>query len=667
MEMLSYSNVQIGVDYYPEHWDESLWEADMQLMKETGVKVVRVAEFAWSRLEPVEGSFDFAWLDRAIDALHRYGLQVVIGTPTATPPRWLTTGYPDVLPVFADGQTFHPGVRGHRCYNSRSLLKYGTRIIHKLARHYSGHPAVIGWQTDNEFGMIDCHCDRCNEAFRDWVQDKYKTLEHVNAEWGTVVWSGEYSDWQELTVPYGGSPFQNPSLLLDFQRFQWDSVVKFQQTQIDVLRAECPDHFITHNFHSYPQRLDMYAVGAGLDVASFDYYPNTSPNKQATTPYSGALSLDVTRGIKRKNFWIMEQLSGPPGCWMPMWRTPYPGFIRAYAWQAIARGADTVVHFRWRSAVAGAEQYWHGLIDHSNVPGRRFAEFGRLCYEVNALADKLKGTELKHEVAILHSHEQKAALDIQPQAEGMDYYENIKQYHRVLTKLGIGCDVIQAGEPLEKYKLVIAPSLYLLSEELAAQLEAFAIKGGTLILTNRSGVKNINNICLMQPLPGMLSRAAGVWVKEYDPVGGDVHTLLDGQGITFECSQWCDLLAPVTAEPIAWYNDDFYAGTAAITVNSFGKGQVYYFGTHAEEGYWSMLLAGLADKLGLLRFAGLPEGVQATVRSGENGSFLFLLNLSKAEQTVKLDKPYRCELTGAVRSGPVVFAPYGVEILGTEG
>ncbi|MNE34426.1 Beta-galactosidase BgaA [compost metagenome] len=270
-----------------------------------------------------------------------------------------------MLPVFADGQTLYPGVRGHRCYNSGSLRKYGTRIVNKLASHYSVHPAVIGRQTDNEFGMIDCHSDRCNEAFRDWVQDKYKTLEHVNAEWGTVVWSGEYSDWQELTVPYGGSPFQNPSLL----------------------------------------------------------------------------------------------------------------------------------------------------------------------------------------------------LDIQPQAEGMDYYENIKLYHRVLTKLGIGCDVIQAGEPLERYKLIIAPSLYLLSEELAAQLEAFAIKGGTLILTNRSGVKDTNNICVMQPLPGMLSRAAGVWVKEYDPVGGDVHTIKDQEGHSFECSQWCDLLAPVTAEPIAWYNDDFYAGT----------------------------------------------------------------------------------------------------------
>lgn len=666
-EKSDHSNVQIGVDYYPEHWDEVMWEEDIKLMKETGVRVVRVAEFAWSRLEPSEGRFEFAWLDRAIDLFHRYGMQVVIGTPTATPPRWLTTAYPDVLPVFSDGQIYHPGVRGHRCYNSGSLRMYGTRIVEKLARHYSGHPAVIGWQTDNEFGMIDCHCDACNTAFRSWVQDKYGSLDRLNAEWGTVVWSGEYSDWNELTVPYGGSKFQNPSLLLDFQRFQWDAVVKFQQTQLEVLRAECPGHFVTHNFHSYPQRLDMYAVGADLDVASFDYYPNTSPDKQATTPYSGALSLDVTRGIKRSNFWIMEQLSGPPGCWMPMWRTPYPGFIRAYAWQSIARGADTVVHFRWRSAVAGAEQYWHGLIDHSNVPGRRFTEFAQLCSEVNQLSGKLKGTVLKTEVAILHSHEQKAALDIQPQAEGFDYYENIKQIHRALTKLGIGCDVIRTGEPLDGYKLVIAPSLYLLGEELAAQLEEYAIAGGTLILTNRTGVKNMDNVCVMQPLPGLLSRAAGVWVHEYDPIGGAAHVIRDEASDTFACSQWCDLLTPVTAEPIAWYNDDFYAGTPAITVNRFGKGEVYYFGTHAEERYWSGLLGSLAGRHGLRRFAGLPDGVQASVRSGENGSFLFLLNLSRTEQAVPLEKNYRCAFSGETRSGLLLLAPYGVEILELEG
>ncbi|WP_245648038.1 beta-galactosidase [Paenibacillus borealis] len=667
MKLNSYSKVQIGVDYYPEHWDESMWETDIKLMKETGVKIVRVAEFAWSRLEPEEGRFDFAWLDRALDLFHKYGIQIVIGTPTATPPRWLTTAYPDVLPVFADGGVFHPGVRGHRCYNSVSLRKYGSRIIEALARHYSSHPAVIGWQTDNEFSMLDCHCDSCNLAFRSWVQEKYGTTEQVNEEWGTVVWSGEYSSWDELTVPYGGSPFQNPSMLLDFQRFQWEAAIAFQKTQTEVLRAICPQHFITHNFHSYPQRLDMHGLAEDLDVASFDYYPNPSPQKQATAPYSGALSLDLTRGIKRRNFWIMEQLSGPPGCWFPMWRTPYPGLIRAYSWQAIARGADTVVHFRWRSAAAGAEQFWHGLIDHSNVPGRRFAEFAQLCSEVNGLAPLLEGTGVISQAAILYSHEQMAALRIQPQADGLDYYENIKQYHRALTRLGIGCDVIGWRQPLEGYKLVIAPSLYLHDEAAAQLLEDFAAGGGTVILTSRSGVKNMNNICVMQPLPGLFSRAAGVTVEEYDPVGGDVHSLRSPDGILYECSQWCDILRPEGAEPVAWYADDFFAGAPAVTVNSFGAGRVYYIGTHAEESYWLKLLGDIAPDAGLTLFPELPDGVQAFTRTGPKGELLFLLNLSRTSQTVGLDKQYRSALTGTPISGPVELAAYGVEILETQG
>lgn len=661
--MKRYDHVQMGVDYYPEHWDESMWEPDIKLMKETGVKVVRVAEFAWSRLEPTEGNYQFEWLDRALDLFHQYDLQVVMGTPTATPPRWLTTKFPDVLPVFANGEIFHPGVRGHRCYNSTSLREYGSRIILRLAERYSEHPAVIGWQTDNEFGMLDCHCDACNTAFRAWVQAKYGTLAEVNAEWGTVVWSGEYSDWNELTVPLGGSPHQNPSFLLDFQRFQWDSVVAFQTAQINILRMICPEHFITHNFHSYPQRLDMYAVGADLDVAAFDYYPNTSPTKQETTPYSGALSLDVTRGIKRQNFWIMEQLSGSPGCWMPMWRTPYPGLIRAYAWQAIARGADTVVHFRWRSATSGAEQFWHGLIDHSNVPGRRLAEFTQLCHEVNGLSGKLQGTMLKNEVAILHSHEEKAALDIQPQAEGFDYYENIKQIHRAVTKLGMGCDVIDLRQPLDGYKVVIAPNLYLLDEEIVRNLEDFALAGGTLLITNRSGVKNINNIAVMQPLPGQLSYYVSVEVLEYDPIGVETHVIVDAEGNPYECTQWCDILRPVVAQPIAWYGDDFYRGTPAITVNSFGKGQVYYFGTHAEEQYWSVLLENLAKEKGLLCFEGLPNGVHASVRTGDQGSFLFLLNLSRESVIVPLPREYSSLLDNKIRSGELQLEPYGVEVL----
>lgn len=656
--------VQIGVVYYPEHWEPQLWEEDIRLMEITGVKVVRLAEFAWSRLEPSEGQFAFEWLDQAIDLFAAHQIQVVLGTPTNTPPRWLTELAPDILPVDASGHTNYPGVRGHRCYNSESLREYGSRIVEAMARRYANHPAVIGWQTDNEFWVIDCHCDTCNLRFREWVERKYGTLENVNQEWGTVVWSGEYNAWSQVGVPYGGSRHQNPSYLLDFTRFQWDAITEFQRGQIEILRKYCPEHFVTHNLHSYPQRLDLYQIGVDLDVASFDYYPNTNPAKQATAPYSGALSLDVTRGVKRRNFWIMEQLSGPPGAWFPTWRAPYPGLIRAYAWQAIAKGADTVVHFRWRSALVGAEQFWHGIIDHSNVLGRRFTEFSELCSEVNALSDALEGTAPQHEVAILLSHEQLEALRIQPQAEGLDYYENIKDFHRALTKLGIGCDALEWTEDLQGYKLVIAPGLYLLNPEIAAKLEAFAESGGTLILTSRTGAKHMNNQHVMMPLPGLLAAAAGVTVDEYDPIGQDAHQIVDAEGHTYLGTQWCDLLNLKGAEPIAFYDEDYYRGLPAVTVNRYGQGQVYYLGIHPEEAYLKRLLGQITEMRGIGSPAtDLPDGVQVAVRSGKAGSFLFVLNLCREAREVTLNGNYHSVLHGQDRDRTLQLEPYGVDIL----
>ncbi|MFB5762121.1 beta-galactosidase [Paenibacillus medicaginis] len=656
-------NVQIGVVYYPEHWDPSLWEEDIQLMKQTGVQVVRLAEFAWSRMEPSPGRYTFEWLDQALDLFAKYQIRVVLCTPTNTPPRWLSEMKPDILPVFANGGTHHPGVRGHRCYNSESLRDYGARIITQMTARYGDHPAVIGWQLDNEYWVIDCHCDTCNQRFREWVQEKYGTLENVNREWGTVVWSGEYSDWSQVGVPYGGSRHQNPSYLLDFARFQWDCIADFQREQIRVIRANCPGHWVTHNFHTYPQRLNLYQVGADLDVAAFDYYPNTAPDKQATGPYSGALSLDVTRGIKRRNFWIMEQLSGPPGCWFPTWRAPYPGFIRAFSWQAIARGADTVVHFRWRSAVAGAEQFWHGLIDQSNVPGRRFREFAELCGEVNALADKLQGTALVNEAAILLSHEHLEALRIQPQAEGYDYYENVKDYHRALTKLGIGCDVIEWTQALDGYKLVVAPSFYLLNEEVTTALERFAAAGGTVVVTSRSGVKHMNNQHVMLPLPGLLANCTGVNVEEYDAIGRTAMRVVDGEGRSYQGSQWCDVLSLHGAKAVLWYDEEFYKGTPAATVNRFGQGKVYYLGTHLDEVCLMRLFREIAEELGLMVMPDLPEGVQIAIRTGTTGSYLFVLNLSRDPQQVMMPDAYPSLLYETERGNVLSLAPYGVDIL----
>lgn len=663
--------MKVGVDYYPEHWDPALWEQDAQRMHDAGITLVRLAEFAWSRLEPTEGAFDFEWLDRAIAVFVRHGIDVVLGTPTATPPVWLTHRYPDVLPVDNKGHAHYPGVRLHRCYNSPSLRQYGERIIDRLTRRYGANPAVVGWQTDNELAANDCHCEYCTRGFRSWLKTKYETLENLNREWGTVVWSGEYSDWMQVRTPLGGSPHLNPSFLLDFRRFCSDSVADFNRFQAEIIRCNSPGKFVTHNLWGYPVTADYYDMFESMDFASVDYYPATDlVDDSKSKMYHGALTLDLTRGVKRKNFWVMEQLSGTPGCWYPMSRTPFPGMIRAYAWQSVSRGADAIVQFRWRSARVGAEQFWHGLLDHHGMPGRRFEEFVRFSREASRLAPLLDGTTLAHETAMLFSHEQLNALQIQPQSDGFDYLGNFKRLHSALLRIGVGTDVINWRDDFAQYKLVVAPMLYLIDEPIAAKLREYVERGGTLVLTTRSGVKNMDNVCLPDRLPNLLTDLAGVFVDEYDPVGKDrqrvTFATFEG-GNAFECGQWCDVLTPVGAQAVAAYSSEYFAGRAAVTKNACGAGTVYYIGTVLDDAANQALFGRIAQDLRLDCMPNLPEGVETAVRSSAATRLRFLLNLTKERKRVTLASDRRewtSALTGRqVGSGSIELEPGGVEIL----
>jgi beta-galactosidase len=661
--------MKVGVDYYPEHWDPALWEDDARQMEDAGITIVRLAEFAWSRLEPIEGEFDFEWLDRAIATLERRGIAVVLGTPTATPPVWLTHRYPDVLPVDNKGHAHYPGVRLHRCYNSPSLRKYGERIVDRMTRHYGAHPAVIGWQTDNELAANDCHCEHCTLRFRSWLQNKYETLAALNREWGTVVWSGEFSEWIQVRTPLGGSPYLNPSMQLDFRRFCSDSVAEFNRFQAEIIRRNSPGRFVTHNLWGYPVTADYYDMFESMDFASVDYYPATDlVDDTKSRMYHGALTLDLTRGVKRKNFWVMEQLSGTPGCWYPMSRTPFLGMIRAHAWQSVSRGADAVVQFRWRSARIGAEQFWHGLLDHHGEPGRRFHEFAQFSNEAGRLAPLLDGTTLDNDVAMLFSHEQLNAFQVQPQSDGFDYLQNFKRLHSAFMRLGVGTDVINWRDDFRKYRLVVAPMLYLIDAEFAAQLREYAEQGGTLVLTTRSGVKNMSNVCLPHRLPNLLADLAGAVVDEYDPVGNDrqrVRFEAPEYGGEFECSQWCDVLSPTTARPVAVYASEFFAGRAAVTRNDFGQGSVYYVGTILDRAATETLLGQIVTQLGVDALPGLPEGTETAVRRSATARLRFLLNLTKERKFVGADlSGWRSALSGERPTAHGIHLdPGAVEIL----
>ena len=661
--------MRIGVDYYPEHWDKSLWEQDANRMKEAGVNIVRMAEFAWSRLEPAEGEYCFEWLDEAIDLFAARGIEVFLGTPTCTPPLWLFEKYPEVIQVDKSGKRIPIGIRGHRCLNSPVYREKCEQIISKMVSRYADNPWVIGYQIDNELEANHCCCSVCEEKFRGFVKKKYGTVDNVNRAYGNNVWSGEYSSFSQVKPPFG--PYQtwlNPSYMLDFNRFASESTVAYVEFQRELIHRLDEKALITTNNWLCENMPDFYDMFEKLDFVSYDNYPTTVIPADKEELYSHAFHLDLMRGIKQENFWIMEQLSGSLGSWMPMQSTLQPGMLKGYSLQAIAHGADAVLHFRWRTAVAGAEMFWHGLIDHSNIPGRRYQEFCDLCQTVNSLGE-LDGSVIKNRAAILYSSEQEYGFKIQPQVEGMHYFTQLKAYHDAFTSLGIGVDIIDWRCDLSEYDVVVAPTVYITNAEIIESLESFAKHGGNLILTNRSGVKDEHNQCIMSQLPTVFADMAGVVVKEYDPVGlrrQKLHIVNEEwqkilvEKNDFQCNLWCDILELKGAKTLACYGENFYQNEPAITVNAYGKGRVYYNGTVPERMGMISFMKLVIKGTGLTYAEELPLGVECTVRQKENKSWLFLFNNTNATQ----EFVYR-EVSGETYVGERVFVlePFEMKII----
>ncbi len=682
--------INIGVDYYPEHWDESLWVKDADMMHKAGVKIVRMAEFAWSRLEPDEGDFDFEWLDRAVKLFEDRDIYVVLCTPTNTPPQWLFKKYPEIIQIDKKGNRISIGIRGHRCLNSPVYRELSKKIIMHMVERYKDNKYVIGYQIDNELEANHCCCDVCKSSFREWIKKKYGTIQAVNKAYGNNVWSGEYSDFSQIMPPMNeNGKWLNPSLNLDFNRYASESTCDYVKFQSDIIRKISPDKFITTNNWLCENMPDFYDMFENLDVVSYDNYPLTNLPKDDETLYSHAFHLDLMRGIKNKNFWIMEQLSGSVGSWMPMSLTTRPGMLKGYSLQAIAHGADAVVHFRWRTAVSGAEMYWHGIIDHSNVPGRRYKEFCGLCDEVKKI-QSLAGTICRNEIAILYSSDNEYAFKNQHQAEKMYYLEQLKQWHDAFTCLGLGVDIINQTQRLDKYKIVIAPTMLVESAGTLKELERAANNGVAVILTNRSGERDYNNKCIMEQLPTIYSELTGIKVTEYEalPDGMEVRLRLsdefaekskyalksereenatsqynlESQNKEVEKSdyalnsdndvnsneeirkvkiigkRWCDIIEEnENVEVLARYDEQFYKDFAAVTRNKYGDGEVYYFGTVLNRDASIGFAREIAKRQQLDIIDGLQKGVEVTYRYGDK-KWRFIFNNTEKEQKVIIGK-----------------------------
>ncbi|HZG55399.1 beta-galactosidase [Paenibacillus sp.] len=652
-----------GACYYPEQWPEERWPIDAAMMREAHFNVVRMAEFAWARMEPEDGAFDFAWLDRAIALMEENGIAVILGTPTAGPPKWLMDKHPDMYQRDMFGRKRGFGARRHYCFNNETFRRYAARIVERMASHYAGSDRIVGWQIDNEMGMIDtarCYCDSCLVAFKDWLRRKYGTIDAVNKAWGTVFSSQTYRNWDEVHLPtYAVHQHHNPGFALDFYRFSSDSVISFQRMQEELLRKHAPGHTVTTNLMGKYNHVDGYEQVKGLDIVSTGIYPNLKSTRVDRPAYAAAAH-DLTRSLKKSNFWILEHQSGAPGA-VTTGPTPVPGEMRRWTLQSVAHGADAIVYFRWRTLNVSIEEYWHGILQHHGAPGPRYEEAKQIGAELKRLAPLLARTTPKPRVAIVRCHDNEWAFEFQPHAKNYEYMRHLETYYRYFFDRSIAVDIVSPEADLADYALVVAPNLMMATEESVERLYGFVRRGGRLAMDFRAGAKELDNSISLKKLPGAFRELLGIEIETYGVLEEDLPNRLRfvEDGRVTAANVWFDAVEPIEAEPIVVYADRYLAGVPAATRRAYGEGAAYYIGTEPDAAGLAILMDRICREAGVEpTLPDLPSGVEAAARVGDDGGeIVFVLNHADDAKKLPLPAAYEDLLTDATVQGVVELAP----------
>ena len=646
-KLWNHEKIAYGGDYNPEQWDEATWAEDMRLFKLAGIDTVTLNVFSWAALQPSEDVYDFSKLDKIMEMCRENGLKVVLATSTAAHPAWMARKYPEILRTEADGRRRKFGSRHNSCPNSPVYRRFSVALAEKLAARYGHYDNVIAWHISNEYGG-ECYCEKCENAFRQWLKQRYKTVDALNKAWNTAFWSHTFYDWEEVVLPnyqsehwgWERSTFQGISL--DYRRFNSDSMLQCYKLEYDAVKKYTPHIPVTTNLMEFYKPLDYQKWAKYMDFVSWDSYP--APDY---TPAQMALNHELMRGLKSgKPFALMEQTPSVTN-WQPFNSLKRPGVMRLWSYQAVAHGSDSVMFFQMRRSVGACEKYHGAIIDHVGHENTRvFREAAALGAELQKIGDKTLGSRIASDVGILFDWDNWWAIEYSAGPSVMlKYRDEVQNYYAALHGQNIPADIIPVDEDFSRYKVIVAPILYMVKPGLDEKLRQFVKNGGVLVATFFSGYVDETDIVTVGGYPGKLREILGIWVEETDalPENGANHFVWEGE--RYPATLLCDLLHSEGAQILATYEDDFYAGMPVLTCNNFGAGQAYYVAARSDEAFYRHFLARICAQQGIepvLRC----DGVEATRRVGNNGAYLFLLNHTRQEKTVMADRDYVDLLSG---------------------
>lgn len=648
--------VLYGGDYNPEQWDDATIEQDMQLFKKAGINLVTLPVFAWAKIEPREGEYHFEWLDKILKKLWENKIYVIMATPTTAQPAWLSKNYPEVLPVDIAGRKRTHGMRVFFCVNSGKYRERAAAIATEMAERYHTYPGLAGWHVANEYGTY-CYCENCQKQFRIWLEKRYGTIEHLNDKWNTAFWGRVVYDFDEIMLPteLNDDYRFNPAIQLDYMRFVTDSTLECYLNEADILKKYTPDLPVFSNISGFIKKLNQFKMVEHMDSAAWDNYPG--PRDERSLP---ALKHDIMRALKDGESYIIAEQSPNQQNWQPYNKLKRPGEVRTIAYQGLARGADACLFFQMRQSVGGQEKFHGAVISHAGTDDTRiYREIAELGQELQKLGDTFLEGKIDAKAAFLFDWDSWWALELTSgPTQDMDYLAQVHKYYKAFYEKNIPVDIIKVTADLSKYKIVVAPLLYMMKPGVAEKIQKFTAEGGTFLATYMTGVADENDRCIFGAAPGELSETLGLWVEETDAMFPDEQNsiLVNVNSLPLQekytSGFLCDVIRPTTAKTLAVYGDDFYKGVPCVTVNEVGAGKAYYLGCEPDDAFLSDFVGCICEEQGLAPLFETGGDIELSTRTGKDGDVTFVINHGVENGWVNLEtQQYQNLLTDELLSG----------------